>query len=220
MYNLLDGGPVGVKLACTDDLERELEHFIEGGVHVIALDGAEGATHAAPPAVADDFGLPTIHGLIRAIRHLERIGARDEVQIIASGGLRTPGEVMKALALGADAVYMGSAAMMSVTHFQISKSVPFEPVIQLVWVGGERTHMLDPDEGARGLANFLKACAGELAESLRALGLRSVADLSPDLLIARDPDTAAVTGLPPSWRSPLDRSRERRGRVWGNRSGY
>lgn len=207
LYDLLDGGPVGVKLACTDDIERELEHFLDAGVHVIALDGAEGGTHAAPPAVADDFGLPTIHGLMRAVRHLERLGARDEVQLIASGGLRTPGEAMKALALGADAVYMGSAAMMSVTHAQVSKSVPFEPVTQLVWVGGQRTHMLDPDEGAKGLANFLKSCAGELAEALRALGLRSVSELSADLLIARDPDTAAVTGLPPSWQSPADRAR-------------
>lgn len=212
LYDLLDGGPVGAKLACTDDLEHELEYLLEAGVHIIALDGAEGGTHGSPPAIADDFGLPTIHGLCRAVRHLDRIGARDEVQLIASGGLRTPGEALKALALGADAVYMGSAAMVSVTHAQVSKSVPFEPVTQLVWVGGQRTHMLDPDEGGKTLANFLKSAAGEMQEVLRALGMYSVSELTPDVLFARDPDTAEVTGLPPSWRSPAERAQRRRGR--------
>lgn len=211
LYDLLDGGPVGVKIACTDDIERELAFFLEAGVHIIALDGAEGGTHGAPPAVADDFGLPTIHGLCRVVRYLDRVGARDEVQLIASGGLRTPGEALKALALGADAVYMGSAAMMSVTHALVSKSVPFEPVTQLVWVGGQRTHMLDPEEGGKTLANFLKSAAGEMQEALRALGMCSIAELSPDVLIARDPATAEVTGLPPSWRSPGERARRGRG---------
>lgn len=215
LYDLLDGGPVGVKLVCTDDIERELEFFLDAGVHIIALDGAEGGTHAAPPAVADDVGLPTAHALVRAVRHLERIGARDEVQLIASGGLRTPGEALKAMALGADAVYMGSACMMSVTHSQVQRSVPFEPITQLVWVGGQRTHLLDPELGAKTLTNFLKSCAGELQETLRAFGLRSVSELTPDILFARDPETAEVMGLPPSWRSPAERGTppgRRRGR--------
>lgn len=202
LRRLIAGGPVGVKLAATHDLERELAAVLEAGVDVIALDGCQGGTHGAPPVIADDFGIPTVHALHRAIRFLERTGTRQDVSLIVGGGLITPGDCLKALALGADAVYLGTAVMMACTHGQVSKAVPFEPITQVCWATGKHAGRFDPEKGARTVANFLKACAGELAEAARGLGKRSLRAVGREDLVALDRETAAVLGLPPSWRPP------------------
>lgn len=199
---LAGGAPVGVKLAATHDLERELEAALAAGVDFIALDGAEAGTHASPPVIADDFGIPTAHALARAVRFLERAGVRDRVSLIVGGGLRTPGEMLKALALGADAVYVGTVALMASTHGQLSEVVPFEPVTTLVFASGRHADRFDPELGARNLANFLRACAAEMAEAARALGRRALREITREDLVARDREAAEVFGLPPSWLPP------------------
>lgn len=209
LRRLIEGGPIGVKLAATHDLERELAAVLEAGVDVIAIDGAQGGTHGSPPIIADDFGVPTVHALDRAVRFLERTGARPEVSLVISGGLRTPGEFLKALALGADAVYVGTAVMMAGTHGQLSKSVPFEPITAICWANGEKADQFDPNKGAETVANFLNACAGELREAARALGKTRIHEINRSDLLARDRDTAAVLKLPPSWRPPAAAGRGR-----------
>lgn len=199
---LIDGGPIGVKLAATHDLERELEMVLQAGVDVVTIDGAQGGTHGAPPIIADDFGIPTIHALHRAVQFLEQTGARKDLSLVISGGIRTPGEILKALALGADAVALGTVAMMAGTHGQISKSVPFEPVTQICWANGQFADTFDSEKGADTVANFLQACAGELMEAGRALGKRSIHEINRDDLIARNQETASLLGLPPSWIAP------------------
>ncbi len=195
----LGGRPVAVKMAATHRLEWELEAVVAAGADVIVIDGSEGGTHSSPPIICDDFGLPTLHALHRASRFLESAGVRGQVTLIISGGLRTPSEMLKALALGADAVYVGTAVMMAATHAQISKSVPFEPVTQLVWSGGDKSESFDSDLGARTVAHFLRACTLEMAEAARALGKRSLQEINREDLLAADPDTARMFGLSPSW---------------------
>lgn len=202
LRRLLGGGPVGVKLAATHDLERELDAALAAGVDVIAIDGAQGGTSGAPPVIADDFGVPTIHALARAVQFLERTGARREVSLIIGGGLRTPGEFLKALALGANAVYTGTAAMMAATHGQLSKAIPFEPITTIAWATGAKADQFDPAKGAETVANFLRSCAGEMREAARALGKDSIRAINRSDLIARDRETAAILKLPPSWRPP------------------
>ena len=202
LRRLIRGGPVGVKLAATHDLEQELTLALAAGVDVIAIDGSEGGTRESPPIIADDFGLPTLHALVRAAAFLEVVGARDRVSLVIGGGLRTPGEILKALALGADAVYLATTVMMAGTHGQLSKAVPFEPVTQLVWATGRHAHAYDVDLGARNVASFLRACGEELAEAARALGKKSLREISRRDLIARTPEAASMLGLPPSWRPP------------------
>lgn len=202
LRRLTEGGPVGVKLAATHDLEQELAMVLEAGVDVIAIDGGEGGTHGSPPLIADDFGIPTAHALERAVRFLERSGVRESVSLVISGGLHTPAHFLKALALGADAVYIGTAAIMACTHGQLSKAVPFEPITQIAWATGQQVADFDPDQGAATLAHFLRACAGELAEGVRALGKPAARAVGRTDLVALDGDAAARFGLPPSWRAP------------------
>lgn len=202
LRQLAGGAPVGVKLAATHDLEQELAAALAAGADFIAIDGAEGGTHRSPPAIADDFGIPTLHALVRAARFLERECVRGQVTLIVGGGLRTPGEMLKAMALGADAVYVGTTALMAMAHGQLSKAVPFEPITSLVLATGPLADRFDPELGARHLANFLRACAEEMAEAARALGKRSLREVGREDLIARDRETAEILGLPPSWLPP------------------
>lgn len=187
----------------------------------VAIDGAEGGTHRSPPVIADDFGIPTVHALVRAARFLERAGVRGQVSLIVGGGLRTPGEMLKALALGADAVYIGTAALMAVAHSQLTRAVPFEPVTSLVFATGRLADRFDPQLGAQSLANFLRSCAAEMAEAARALGKRRLRDIGREDLVARDREAAETLGLPPSWCPPhvpdghVGRLRARRPRALG-----
>ncbi|WP_213528539.1 FMN-binding glutamate synthase family protein, partial [Paenibacillus cisolokensis] len=99
------GVPVGLKIAATHHLEKELRIALEAGVDFITLDGAEGGTHGGAPTLQDDVGLPTMFAVTRAAQFLARNGETGKVSLIAAGGLITPGSMLKAMALGADAVY-------------------------------------------------------------------------------------------------------------------
>ena len=196
LRDLTGGVPIGVKLAASHDLEASIDKLLAAGVDVIAIDGAQGGTHAAPPILADDFGLPTLHALVRAEHHLQQRGARGDVSLLIGGGLQTPGDCLKCLALGADAVYLGSMAMFALTHQQVAKSVPWEPPTQLVYDMGSLADQFDPEQGAQSLANFLKASAEEMALGARALGRGALREVNREDLFAVDPETAAITGLP------------------------
>lgn len=196
------GVPIGVKLAAGRRLERDLELSLQAGVDVIALDGAQAATKGSPPILQDDFGIPTLHALIRAQRFLEETGRRDQVSLVVGGGLTTPGHFLKAVALGADAVYVGSVALFAMSHRQQFKSLPWEPPTQVVFYGGHQEDQLDVDEAAHALARFLRSCAQEMAVGLRVLGKRSLRELSKDDLVALDPQTAEICQVAPAYRAP------------------
>lgn len=202
LRSLIEGGPIGVKLAATHDIERELEAVLDAGVDVIAIDGAQGGTHGSPPILCDGFCIPTVHAIYRAVSFLERTGARQEVSLLVGGGLTSPLDMLRAIALGADAVYIGTAAMMAGTHGQLSKSIPFEPITQLCWATGSKVDSFDAKKGAQTVSNFLHSCAEEFKEAARSLGKKSIREINREDLIARDPQTAAMLQLPPSWRAP------------------
>lgn len=128
------GVPIGVKLAAGDRIEADLEIAVRAGVDVVTLDGAEGGTHGAPALLADDFGLPTFLALCRASRFLADLGVRERPSLIISGGLFTPGHFLKALALGADAVAIGTAALFALGYDQTPLAVPWEPPLDIVMV--------------------------------------------------------------------------------------
>ncbi|MBX6353320.1 MAG: FMN-binding glutamate synthase family protein, partial [Thermoflavifilum sp.] len=194
---LVSGGvPIAVKLAAGNDLEQDLRIAVQAGADVIVIDGAQGGTHSAPAILVDDFGLPTLTALTRTVQFLEEIGCRDKISLVISGGLRTPGDMLKALALGADAVYIGTAALFAVVHTQIIKAIPFEPPTQLAWSNAQLWDAFNEEDGARSLARFLQSCCEEMKMGVRALGKISVHDVNRHDLVAYNPDVARITGVP------------------------
>jgi glutamate synthase domain-containing protein 2 len=106
------GIPVGFKLSA-QHIEKDIDAALKVGVDYIILDGRGGATGAAPDIFKENISVPTIPALARARRHLDRSDCRD-VTLIITGGLRTPADFAKALALGADGVAVSNAALQSI----------------------------------------------------------------------------------------------------------
>lgn len=189
------GKPIGLKIMSGGRLEADLAVAIEAGFDVIAIGGAQGGTAGASPTLCDDFGIPSIVALMRAQRYLVEQGVRKDISLIAAGGYATPGECLKALALGADAVYLGTAPLFALAHGQIGQVMPWEPLTQLLWYDSKYKQRLDINKAAQSVANLLNSFVQEMAEGIRALGKRSINELGPNDLVALDDWTAELTGV-------------------------
>lgn len=196
------GVPVGVKFSFTNNLEREMDLCLEGGVDFFALEGAQGASVGAPPILQDDFGLPTIMGLPRAVKHLRDRGVQGQVSLIVSGGFVSPGQCLKALALGADAIYLGTMVLFAASHTQSLKAVPWEPPTQLALYGGKVAKKFNPVQGGKNLGNYLISCNEEIKEGVRALGKHALHQVNALDLVSLDEQTAAITGIPLAYKRP------------------
>lgn len=200
------GVPVGLKIAATHHLERELRIALEADVDFVTVDGAEGGTHAAAPTLEDDLGLPTIYAVSRAARYLAAKGASGKVSLIATGGLLTPGDCLKAMALGADAVYIGTAAVMALVGDQIAKTSPFEPPTSLVVYNAKMTDQLEVDRGADQVVNFLNAAVKEMQLIAYSLGRSRLADIDRSDLCALDPFLAKALGVELGFVAPEEQN--------------
>lgn len=190
------GAPIAIKLAAGADIMRDMEVAAYADVDVIVIDGAQAGTHGSPAILVDDFGIPTLSALCKAVQFLKEHRLENEIDLVVSGGLRTPGDTLKALCLGARAVYMGNAILFATMHEQITKALPFEPPTQLAWANGSLHEQFDEDLGAQSLARFLTNSTEEVKAGLRALGKMSIADLKAEDMVAWDPEVARITGLP------------------------
>ncbi|MBX5476096.1 MAG: FMN-binding glutamate synthase family protein [Clostridia bacterium] len=194
--------PIAIKMGGGDDVEADIDVALEAGVDVIVIDGTEGATGNAPITLSDHFGLPSLVVLSRAVRHLRRRGARERVDLVLSGGLREPGDFLKAYALGADAVAIGTAAMFAIAHKQITQVFPYYPPTDLVFYRSRPQIPLDVDQGAEGLHNYLMSCKREMELAIRTLGKRSYRELTPSDLVTLDREIAEATGVRYAWLPP------------------
>jgi glutamate synthase domain-containing protein 2 len=187
--------PVGVKIAGSDYIEYELAVIAQTDADYIVIDGSEGGTSAAPPTLEDDVGLPTLHSLVRAVDWLTDNGLRGKYSLIITGGLVTPGHFLKALALGADAVYIGTIALMAALQSEVVKVLPQAPPSQLALYDGKMNDKLDIDKAARHLANFLESCVAEMKLAVQAVGKNALSELDRGDLVAVDRDLAEFAGL-------------------------
>lgn len=190
-----DGVPIGVKIL-PSRVEEDIDRALDAGVDVITIDGAQAGTGESATILQDDFGLPTIRGLCRAVEHLEKRRARQRVSLIVSGGLYTPGDYLKALALGADAVALGTAALFAAIHTQITKVLPWEPSTQLIWTGGSAADKFDVEKSSEYVANLLNASVEEMKLAVICLGKKAIFEVDREDLVALDPETARLTGIP------------------------
>jgi len=185
------GIPLALKIMATDRLEEELAVAVDLGFDAVIIDGAGGGSHATTPIKQDDFGLPSLHALIRAKRYLKNT----QISLVVAGGYFTPGQCLKALALGADAIYLGTIPLLALAHNQATKVTPWEPPTTLVYYNSPNNTELNVDQAATSVTNVLKAMVLEMEEAMRALGKTSLKELSPDDLVALDSLTAEITGV-------------------------
>jgi glutamate synthase domain-containing protein 2 len=195
LREITGGVPIGAKFGGTHYLEAELELMIEGGVDIIILDGKEGGTHAGPPLLLDDVGMATFPSLCRAARFFEKHNLKGKVSLIIGGGLFTPGDFLKCLALGADAVIVGTIAALAMSNIQLLKSVPWEPPTGILYRDGKKAAQYDPIQGGVTLNNYFQSCVAEMKAIAYSLGKSSFKDIGRDDLVALEPLYAEAAGI-------------------------
>jgi methylamine---glutamate N-methyltransferase subunit C len=212
LREVTDGNvPVYVKIGAarvTDDVKLAAKI----GADVIVVDGSEAGTGASPIIQLDHTGIPTMPALVEAVAALRDIGLENEVQIIISGGIRNGADAAKALALGADAVAIGTPALIALNcnkpiYLDDYKALGTEPYachhshtgrcpVGITTQDPELMARLDPDEAADRVVNFLNAMTMEIQLFARACGKSNVHDLEPEDLRALTLESSFITDIP------------------------
>ena len=162
------GRPIGIKLAA-GHLEADLEIALQASPDFVTIDGRPGATGAASKVVKDSTAIPTIYALARARRYLDSMMA-EGVSLVVTGGFRSSSDVAKALAMGADAVAVASAALIAIGCQQYRICNTGRCPVGITTQDPELRARFDIDLSAERLANFFRVIAGELADFARLSG--------------------------------------------------
>lgn len=180
--------PVCIKLAA-GRVTEDVQLAVKCGADIIAIDGCGG--RALEPSVAH-LGLPIIAAIPAAVRALEELGAREDVQLIAMGELRSGADAAKALALGADAVALGTSLLTAMGCIGCGQCYSGGCPVGIATHDPESTKKLDVHTASDRVAVFLRTVATELALIAKAVGKTNVHSLEPEDLRALDPVTAAI----------------------------
>jgi len=187
------GKPVGIKLAA-GHIEADLEIALAAGPDFITIDGRAGATGAAPKVVKDATSIPTILAVRRARRFLDTHKATD-VSLIITGGLRISSDIAKALAMGADAVAVASAALMAAGCQQYRICHTGRCPVGITTQDPELRARLDIELSARRLASFLQVTTDELRHFARLTGRADVHQLDLTDLATTSTEISTHTGI-------------------------
>lgn len=195
------GIPIGFKLSA-NHIEADIDSAIRIGVDYIILDGRGGGTGAAPLLFRDHISVPTIPALARARRHLDRRG-RGDITLIITGGLRTPADFIKALALGADGIAVSNSAIQAIGCQAMrachTNNCP-------VGVATQKEHLrqrLDVQLSALRLKRFFQASVELMQVMARACGHDHLSQFCPDDITTFDREMAYLTGIPYDGVTPL-----------------
>ena len=169
--------PVSVKIATVHNVAAIASGIARAGADIIYLDGFRGGTGAAPAVIRDHVGIPLEIALAVVDKQLRSEGIRNWVSIIAAGGIRSSADVVKAIALGADAVGIGTAALIAMGCRLCQKCYTGNCSWGIATQRPELTGRLDPDWGAERLINLVNSWSLELKEVLGALGVNAVESL-------------------------------------------
>jgi glutamate synthase domain-containing protein 2 len=187
------GIPIGAKLSA-QHIERDIDAALAIGVDYIILDGRGGGTGAAPLLFRDNISVPTIPALARARRHLDQLD-RGDVTLVITGGLRTPADFAKALALGADAVAIGNSAIQAIGCLGMRAcNTDNCPVGIATQKPGLRSRLV-VEESARRLQEFLHSAVHLMSVLARACGHERLDQFEPADLTTFDREMAHLAGV-------------------------
>ncbi len=185
---------------------------VKAGADVVVVDGMQGGTAATQEVFIEHVGQPTLACIRPAVQALLDLDMHRKVQLVVSGGIRNGADVAKALALGADAVSIGTAALVALGDNDPRWESEYQALGTTAgayddWHEGqdpagittqipELAQRLDPEQAGRRLANYLKVMTLEAQTIARACGKNHVHNLEPDDLVALTVESAAMAGVP------------------------
>jgi glutamate synthase domain-containing protein 2 len=185
---------------------------VKAGADVVVLDGMQGGTAATQEVFIEHVGIPILAAIPQAVEALQELGMHRKVQLVVSGGIRTGADVAKALALGADAVSIGVAALIALgdnapEHDEGYRAIGSAAGYYDDWQAGldpagistqddDLAERFDPVLGGRHLANYLRTMVLETQTLARACGKSHVHNLEPEDLVALTVEAAAMARVP------------------------
>ena len=203
--------PVYVKMGASR-VGDDVKLAVKAGADVLVIDGMEGATGASPDALLDHTGIPTMSALCEAVRSLEDMKALGEVQLVISGGIRNGVDVAKALALGADAVSIGTAALIALNCNAPLFEEDYEALgtapgfchhchtgrcpVGITTQDPALIERLEIDAAADRVFNLLQSMTMEMQMIARACGKNDVHDLEPEDMRSLTLEGSMITGIP------------------------
>jgi len=196
-----DGIPVGVKLSA-QYIEKDMDAAFEIGVDYIILDGRGGGTGAAPVIFRDNISVPTIPALARARRHLDRSDQPD-VTLMITGGLRTPADFAKALALGADGIAVSNAAIQAIGCLAMRACHTNNCPVGIATQNPHLRSRLEVDVAAERLSRFFRSAVDLMSLLARGCGHTHLNQLNTDDLTTFKRDMAYLSGIFYGGMTPL-----------------
>jgi len=203
--------PIYIKIGATR-VSYDVALAVKSGADVIVVDGMQGGTAATQDVFIEHVGIPTLPAVRMAVEALQELGMHRQVQLIVSGGIRSGADAAKALALGADAVSIGSAAMVAlgcnrnifVEDYEALGTAPGychhchtgRCPVGITTQDAELEERLQPEQGARWLRNYLTTMVLEIQTLARACGKTHVLNLEPEDLTALTIEAAAMAKVP------------------------
>ncbi len=169
--------PVSVKIAAVHNVAAIASGIVRAGADIIAIDGLRGGTGAAPKAIRDNVGIPIELAISALDMRLKNEGIRNRCSIVAAGGLRSSSDIIKAIALGADAVYIGTAALIAMGCTLCQKCNTGKCNWGLCTQDPRLSGRLNTEIATKRLTNLLNAWSHEIMEMLGGMGINAIESL-------------------------------------------
>lgn len=177
--------PVIVKIAAVHNVAAIASGIARSGADIIAIDGYRGGTGAAPTRIRDNVGIPIELALASVDQRLREEGIRNRVSIVVGGSIRSSADIVKAVALGADAVYIGTSALMALGCHLCRNCQSGKCNWGIATQREDLVRRLNPDIGYKRLVNLLTAWNHEIKEMMGGMGINSIESLRGNRLMLR-----------------------------------
>lgn len=187
-----EGRPVGIKIAA-GRIEKDLEFCVYAEPDFITIDGRGGATGSSPKLLRDASSVPTIYALHRARKYLDSINS--DISLVITGGLRVSSDFAKAIAMGADAIAIASAALIALACQQYNICGTGMCPVGVATQDENLRKRLNEDIGGQRVANFLNVSLEELKMFARITGHENLHDLSVDDLCTISREISEFTDI-------------------------
>ena len=169
--------PISVKIAAVHNVSAIASGIVRAGADIVAIDGYKGGTGAAPTMIRNNVGIPIEFALAAVDARLREEGIRNQASVVACGGFRCSADVVKAIALGADAVYIGSSALIAIGCHMCQKCYTGKCNWGICTQDPYLTRRLNPEIGARKLVNLIRGWSHEIMEMLGGMGVNAIESL-------------------------------------------